>query len=168
MNTVTKKDRARVPCTMNASVGTLTWTFPTKGALVFHVERANAALRERAVFHGFQQKCADSMALDAAEFGGRVPESAKYDALAGMIAHLESGTADWNRRGEGRQTGDRTVLRMVLERLGKKLKVGIEELDAKQVAALLARPDFAEVVAAVRGEMTANVDTDGLLDDFEE
>ena len=162
-----KKDRTRIPCVINASIGALVWTFPTMGQVTLHLDRVSDANKQRFIPHGAKQKCADAMALDADDFGGRVPESAKHAALKSIVDWFETGTNDWTRRGEPRQTGDRTILRLVLERLNRKLKVAIEDLDGKQVAAILARPDFKPTADAIRAEQIGDVDTDDLLDDFE-
>src|SRR5271170_6894437 len=82
---------AKINSVINVSIGTVAWAFPSGKVITLHLERCSQPIRDYAVLHGLSAKGTDSMALKAEDFGGRIPEEAKIDALAEMVDYLESG-----------------------------------------------------------------------------
>jgi hypothetical protein len=166
------KGKLRVKCTINQSIGTLTWHFPTKGDVVLHIERVSPENREYSVPHGLKQRGADTMALETTKGADGKPvrptEAEKYTELTEWIDWIETGTKEWSRKGAARVSTDRKLLARVVAELGAKLKVAIEDLKPAQVDALLARPKFKVVADRMRAEASASVDTDELVEELDD
>jgi len=121
--------------------------------------------------HGIKQKCGDAMALSAEDYGGRVPEEAKFAALGEMIGFLESGLDQWNQVRTGRVSQleqDRALLMRALELAGIAFKAEkIAALKGNQITAMLVSEKLAESVALIRLEQTRDVDTEALFTELE-
>lgn len=76
--------------------GKMVWTYPNIGVLTFDPNKASATNRARAMMHGFKQRINDSAAVDADKATGKTDPNEKFGEMQRMIAHLESGTEDWN------------------------------------------------------------------------
>jgi hypothetical protein len=158
---------------INKSIGTVQWQFSDGRIQTAHAERLHPAIRAYAALHGIKQKCGDAMALSAEDYGGRVPEQAKFDELKSMIEFLESGLDQWNqvRVGSGRVSQleqDRALLMRALELAGIAFKAEkIAALKGNQITAMLVSEKLAESVALIRLEQTRDVDTEALFTELE-
>ena len=156
---------------INKSIGTVQWQFSDGRTQTAHAERLHPAIRAYAALHGIKQKCGDAMALSAEDYGGRVPEQAKFDELKSMIEFLESGLDQWNQVRVGRVSQleqDRALLMRALELAGIAFKAEkIAALKGNQITAMLVSEKLAESVALIRLEQTRDVDTEALFTELE-
>lgn len=88
--------------------GTLTGTalihFHVKGAdsIALDMTKLNADVVKRAAIHGMIQRISDAAAISRdPETGKSATPQEKYDAMAQLIAHYESGTSEWSRTRSG-------------------------------------------------------------------
>lgn len=84
----------------------------TDAPLVLDLTKVSADNMRRAALHGFNQRIPDGAAIGAADKDGNIVPAAERDALkhsrmAALVAHYNSGTAEWSRKVEGgtRDTG---------------------------------------------------------------
>jgi hypothetical protein len=160
---------------INQSIGEIVWPFPTLGQQTLHLERVSAAIKERAVFHGLSARGTDSMALNAADYGGRVPEQARWDALKQMLEHLESGTGDWDMARAGRGPSVSSVkflLAALCEAFPKKSREAhvewLKEKTPAEQASLAANAKLKPIIDRMTAEATNGIDSDAMLDELED
>lgn len=138
------------------SQGNLLFDVDGMGILELSVGNLSDELRERGMFHGFEQKVRDAAAIGYKQKDGSVRRPSnreKYDAMAEVIERLHAG--NWN--AEGRE-GAPTLLFEGLCRMyeGKKTAEEVRAwLDGKSEEAkrqLAKNPRVAEFIAKVRAE----------------
>lgn len=154
---------------INESIGELVWTFPTLGSVTLHVERLSQPVLAYAALHGLKQKCGDVMALKAEDFGGRVPEQAKFEELTAIVNWLESGTTEWNRKVARESTGG-LLLQCLMEYLPNKTREQLLEyvkgLDSGARAKLLASDKIHPIAERIRAAAGKGIETDEMLGDL--
>ena len=121
------------------------------------VDALSAEIRERAMYHGLEQKIRDAAAIAYTQKDGTVRRPTareKYDAMRTVIETLESG--EWNKRREG--VADGSLLFEALCRMydGKKspdeIRSWLDGKDEKTKANLRRNPKVAELIAVIRAE----------------
>jgi hypothetical protein len=136
--------------------GMLSFDVDSVGILTLNVSDLTDDLRERGMYHGFEQKVRDAAAIAYKQNDGSVRRPTnreKYDAMAEVIERLHSGS--WN--AEGRE-GAPTLLFEGLCRMfeGKKdaseVKAWLEGKSDEQKRQLAKNPRIAEFIAKVRAE----------------
>lgn len=159
-----------ITCTINQSIKEIEWTF-SDGSVVLHCERVSPEILAYAAFHGLKQRGTDTMALKADDFGGRVPEAAKRAELQAMVAHLESGTAEWNRRSATGEPRGGLLLTVLCEaypgQTREKLATWLKGKSAADRAALLREPRMAVIAERIREAAGKGADTQSLVDELE-
>lgn len=165
------KPKANSVITHQLNGSLLTFMVKDSGNVVLDMSKLHSDVLNRAAVHGMIQRISDAAALSRdADTGKPALPGEKLAAMRELVDHYMSGTAEWSRRRAGsgvRRLSDAKLLAVVLERLGRKLKVEIDSLSAAQVTALLMRGDFKQTADAVRAEMARDVDTEELLSDLE-
>lgn len=111
------KQRANSAYIFAMKDGKLVWTYPGIGELTLDPAKVSATNRARFIVHGMKQRVNDAAALDAGP-DGKVDPKAKYDEMARMIEHLESGTEDWNVKPSGDRAGPASFVTQALVALG--------------------------------------------------
>jgi hypothetical protein len=152
---------------INSSIGTVAWTFSDGKVVTLHIERLSGPVMGYAALHGLKQKAGDVMALKASDFGGRVPEQAKFDELTGMVEWLESGTTEWNRKVARESTGGLLLLALIRYRQDKtreQLQAYLKTLDGAAKAKLLASDKIRPIADEIRAEAGKGVDADAMLE----
>lgn len=145
------------------------------GVLRLDVNRMDTAIRERAMFHGFEQKVRDAAAIGYTQKDGTVrrPSSReKYDAMRAVIETLESG--EWNKRREG-GVSDGGLLFEALCRMydgtkdATEVRAWLDKHDEKTKANLRRNPKVADMIAKIRAERNPDAATvaEDLLASFE-
>ena len=76
--------------------GKIVFTFEGYESIVFDSNKASLPNISYATMHGFNQRIGDSAASSKTE-------GERRDAVQQMIAHYESGSADWNIKGDGKR-----------------------------------------------------------------
>lgn len=156
----------------------LVFTVLGAGEIRFDTEKANAALTQRAAMHGWKQRISDAAAMSRnPENGQPATPQEKMEAMAELIAHYESGTADWSRRGSGSGGGESPAL--VVEAVARVKGVSTTEASAMidrmaaadgtdrktAIAKLRKAGAVAKAMLAIKAERLAAVPADdGLLD----
>ncbi len=165
---------AKIKCVINQSVGEVVWgPFATGKSITLHTGRVSAANLAYAMFHGLKQRGSDVMALQAKDYGGRVPESAKWDELKAMVDYLESGATEWARRATSaeREAGG-LLFRCVMEyRPGRKpeaVQAFLRAMTPTERADLLESPGILPIAQRLRAESARKVDTDAALAGLDE
>ena len=78
------------------------------GALKFDTDKVSNECANHAALHGFVQRISDAAAMSRDPKTGKpaTPQE-KYDAMAALVAHYESGTPEWSRvrAGDGSPKG---------------------------------------------------------------
>lgn len=116
--------------------GKLLFTFRNGTIRSFNPALVATANRARAELHGWEQRLRDSMALEKDKFpGGKIPASARLEALDRLLDHYKSGSADWSPAASSRSSAP--TEEMVLEALrrvypGKDAKALVEAMAAKR------------------------------------
>lgn len=156
-----------IKCTINSSIRELVWEAADGAQVTLHVDRASKENQAYAVLHGFKQRGSDVMAL-----GKGASDADKLAELTAIVAHIESGSADWSRRviGAPRVNANRGLLIAALARLApgksEKQTAAVEGFTNDEVAALLQRADIKTVADQIMTERTAGVDTSALLNEL--
>jgi len=154
-----------IKCTINESVGQITWAATNGDEVTLHLERVSDAVKAYAVLHGLKQRGSDVMALsrDTAT-GASATEEDKFNELRAIVAWYESGTSEWSRRPAAGQrfAGDNAILAECLKRLGKDA-TKVSGMSRAEVAALLTHPKIRPLADEIRAEKAGNVDAEALL-----
>lgn len=123
-----------------------------------------------AALHGFKQRCGDAAALSRnAETGKPASPADKFDAVARLVEHYNSGSNEWNLRGAaGERTGGELGLlaRAIAELRGKDVIAVRDWLKTKTDAerkALAISPAIKPLMDAYRAEAAATIDADEML-----
>ena len=90
----TKADKMSV--THDAAEGTVTWTIGALPPVVLHTAKAHADMAERAMYHGYMARGSDRAAIARdPKTGASASAAEKREAIARWVAHVESGTSEW-------------------------------------------------------------------------
>ena len=155
-----------IKSTINASIGTVLWTSDeTPQTIEVHYARLHPALQAYAALHGLKQKVGDA--------GAKAMGTADVDKFAAMqqiVTHLESGTEDWN-LGRTASGASGTLLEVLIQaviRSGKsdtaERRANIRALTPSERTRLAYNPKVKPHYDAIMQELTANVDTDAMLE----
>lgn len=78
---------------------TITFAFDGHEAVTFDANKTHAAMRDRAMMHGWEQRIRDRAAIQRTkENNFTVTEEMRRNAVLEMVTHYESGTDQWNLR----------------------------------------------------------------------
>lgn len=175
MTTTTNETKRNVPAIAAevnlGAINTLTLTFSHGAVLTLDAGEVPRDIQLAAMMHGFKQKLVDAAAITRnPETGRSATIEDKFAAVKEVYDRLIAG--QWN-KGRGDGTGSGGLLFKALCRVyPTKTPDAIREFLAKksdaEKTALRGNPKIAEAIAAIRAEAgtTANIDTDGLLDEL--
>ena len=174
MNT-TKRSNSVVTVTVESDT-VLVFDVLGAGRLRFDTAKAHSALIQRAAMHGWKQRIADAAAMSRNPENGQPasPED-KMEAMAALIAHYESGSPEWSRRGSGGGSGVSPAL--VVEAVARVKDVSVNEASAMidrmaaadgtdrkaAIAKLREAPTVAKTMLAIKAERLAAVPADDSL-----
>lgn len=82
--------------------GKIVFTFEGYESLVFNSNKASLPNISYATMHGFNQRIGDAAASSKTE-------GERRDAVQQMIAHYESGSDDWNIKGDGKRAAPQSA-----------------------------------------------------------
>jgi hypothetical protein len=111
------KKRSNAVVTMEQSGNDLTFTVLGAGAIKLDMGKLNEAILTRAAIHGLKQRISDAAAIPCdPETGKPASPEEKFEAMARLVNHYMTGTADWNlvrAAGEPRESGGKTLQAMM-------------------------------------------------------
>ena len=162
----------RIGIEINNSVGEIVFSLGGK-SLTFHSERAVGTLKQAAMF-GWSRKISNEAAMSrSVETGLPASNEEKLDAMAAMIAHLESGTDSWSpaRTGARASTADLSLLVTALMELqptkGRdELTAWVKSKEPAARSALMLNSKIKPIVDRLRAALASDIDADALLDEL--
>ena len=173
MSTAEKDASKRIGIEINHSVGEIVFTLGGK-ALTFHSERAVGTLKQAAMF-GWSRKISNEAAMSrSVETGLPASNEEKLEAMAAMIAHLESGTVDWSparsasTRVSGADIGLLVTALMELQPTKTKdeLTAWVKSKEPAARSALMLNAKIKPIIDRLRAALASDIDADALLDEL--
>lgn len=124
------KPKANSIVTHTLAGDTLTFTVKDAGTLTLDMTRIHADLMRYAAIHGLIQRVSDGAAISRnPETGLPATPADKHARMARIIAHLESGTAEWKMQATAAPRGPSEA--DVVEALGRATRMDGERMLAK-------------------------------------
>ena len=124
----------------NNETDTITFTFEEGVASVeFNATKAHFDLRRHAMMFGFENRIKDCAAIPRKGKDGsviNVTEAMRREAVIGMVAHLESGTDQWNVKSGPRKAPQNTAILALAKALGKTYEEAEAHIAAMAIAEL--------------------------------
>ena len=162
----------RIGIEINHSVGEIVFTLGGKN-LTFHSERAVGTLNQAAMF-GWSRKISNEAAMSRdPETGLPASNEAKFNAMAAMVAHLESGTDSWSpaRTSARASTADLSLLVTALMELQPtktrdELTAWVKSKEPAARSALMLNSKVKPIVDRLRAALASDIDADALLDEL--
>lgn len=152
------------------SPGVLSFNVLGVGAITFDTSKVEQSNRERAMLHGFIQRISDRAAIGRnPDTGASATAQDKYNAMAALVAHYESGSAEWSTRVAGSTSGGLlfTCLRELYPTKSvEELRATIEKWSKSEQNAVLASAKVKPIADRIRAEAGKSVDVDSLLDEL--
>ena len=172
MTTESKDASKRIGIEINHSVGEIAFTLAGK-TLLFHADRAPGTQRQAAMF-GWSRKISNEAAMSrSVETGLPASNEEKLEAMAAMIAHLESGTDAWSpaRTGARASTADLSLLVTALMELQParsrdELTAWVKSKEPAARSALMLNAKVKPIVDRLRAALASDIDADALLDEL--
>lgn len=137
------------------------------GKVILDTSRVHPEIERHAMLHGFKQRISDAAAMSCDGAGRPASPTEKLDAMRALVAHYESGTAEWSRRAEA--AGPRGgFLFEALSRMypDADVRTYLDGLTSAEQAALREDSDVAPVIAAIKAERNVGkpkLDTKAIL-----
>jgi len=107
------KPKANSIITHEVRGGAIMFTVKGAGNVLLDTGKLSQAVQSRAMLHGMIQRISDAAAIGRnPETGASATPEEKLANMAALVAHYESGTAEWSRKrgtGEGRDTSGITL-----------------------------------------------------------
>jgi hypothetical protein len=162
----------KISIEINASVGQIMFGVGGK-TLTFHSERA-LGTRDMAALFGWSRKISNAAALSRDTTTGLpATDAEKFDAMAEMIRHLETGTTEWNTRSTAGRGGSADMALLIAALMELKPNASKDELTAQvkawtpaDRAALMLNAKVKPIVDRLRSAVAQNVDADELLSEL--
>ena len=172
MSTAEKDASKRIGIEINHSIGTIEFTLAGK-TLRFYADRAPGTQRQAAMF-GWSRKISNEAAMSrSVETGLPASNEEKLDAMAAMIAHLESGTDSWSpaRTGARASTADLSLLVTALMELQPtktrdELTAWVKSKEPAARSALMLNAKVKPIIDRLRAALASDIDADALLDEL--
>lgn len=160
--------------------GRIMFTVGGAGFAVLDTNRVHEANRAYAEFHGWKARCIDTAAMNRdTDTGLPASPAEKLDAIKRLVAHYESGTADWKMVSAGKLRGGllyEALCRLhdgsregFTARTADEIRAYIDNLSDREESAVREDVDVAPIITAIKAERQAamppkaRVDTKTLL-----
>lgn len=167
------KENQSVKPIINMEAGTVTFEVRGHSPLVLHMDKVHPDNVRRASFVGMAQtRIVDAAAVGLMDAAGRVIPAAERDAMkhanmAELIAHYESGTPEWSRKGTGTSDGGllfTALCRAYPDQTTEQVREFLAGLDDATKRALPADEAIAPIIAEIKRERAPkDVDTTAIL-----
>lgn len=166
----TKRKSNSVVTVQQASETVLEFDVIGVGKLTFDTAKCAAALMRRAAMHGWKQRISDAAAISRnPENGAPASPADKYAAMQELIAHYETGTEEWARRGGGGGGGAKVLTIEAIARLRSipyaEAELAVTDLATRKtngdraatLRELAKAPSVQAMIAEIRAERTPPV-----------
>lgn len=147
----------------------ITFSVKNAGEIVLDLEKVNPKLHKMAVVHGFIQRISDAAAIPRDTVTGKsaTPQE-KFDAMAKLVAHYESGTPEWSRVRESGEGNSGGLLLAALTQLSPtkskdEIRSWMKSQTRAQLDALRDTDRVKKVIDSLRPTPSISVDTDAML-----
>lgn len=168
------KSNSVITSTFDVASRSLKFTVLGVGDLVLDMAKVNAAIVDRAAVHGLTQRISDRAAKprDQATGQAQSPQE-KYDAMAELVEHYNSGSAEWSLARTGGGGRDSMLVRALIELkpslAADDIREYVKTLSAGAKAALMAEPKISKIVKRIEAEAikSAGIDAGDLLAQLE-
>lgn len=154
--------------------GAIVFTIATVGDLQLRLDALSQEVRERAMIHGLTQRVSDAAAIgflkDEKRFA--TPQE-KYDAMAELVAHYSSGTAEWSRTRSAPGIGADSALlvkclsQLYTDRSTEQLKAWVAKRSRSERTALLLSEKIKPLADEIRSQSASGASADDLIADLE-
>lgn len=170
------KSNQIVSVAVDAALGRVTLTaIGTSGAVTVNVNELAETVRTQALYHGIIQKVRDAAAIKRVIVNGveiAATPMHKRDAMERVAQALRDGAWNAARQGGGRIGADETLLSRAMvvvypNKTSDEIRAKVTSMTAEERRALLLVPKIKAAADQIRAAEVADVDTDGLLADFE-
>ena len=160
----------------------ITFTVLGAGDIPFDLNKVAASNMARAAVHGFNQRIPDAAAISLTDDDGNiVPKeertALKFERMAALVAHYETGTAEWSRKGTAGGTKRSLTIEALARVKDETYESAVERVDEyadrkhggdrkKALAVLAGTDDIKAMMRTIRDERTkplAGVNADDLL-----
>lgn len=146
---------------------TITFTVPgVSEPLVLNLDSVSESCRTYAAYHGFGQRCGDAAAIERAANGGKTaaPQD-KWNAIAALVQHYNSGAEAWSPKRSESVGSDELLLARALvvvypDKDAERIRSHVAGLTKAQRTALMTQ--HAEVKAAVELIQAEQVQSAGI------
>ena len=146
--------------------------------LRFSPERASTECRTRAELHGWIQRISDAAAISRDTKTGKSATAAeKLAAMAKLVEHYETGTADWKMAGSGGGGGAGSAEKALLVRClmeiyplktEDEMKEWVSKRSAQERAGLLASERIKAIADRITAEAVKTVDVDVMFAELDD
>lgn len=140
------------------------------GALHLNMDNVSGEVRVHAAIHGMIQRISDAAAISRNPDTGK-PATAqeKFDRMATLIEHYNSGTSEWSRVGQGGGNKGGYLFRALQilypNRPVDELKSWMDKKSKSEQAALRASPKIRAIIDTFVED--SDIDTDAMLDELD-
>lgn len=150
---------------------TITFTVPgVEQKLVLNLTQVSDANKTYAMYHGFFQRIGDAAAMERAARGGKsaTPQE-KWDALAELVEHYNSGAESWSPKRSERIGSDELLLARALtevypEKDPARIREYVSGLSKAQRTALMTQnAQVKAAIDALQAEQVKDINTEELL-----
>lgn len=148
----------------------VTFTVLGAGKMTLEFAKMSDENQKRAMVHGMIQRISDAAAISRNPDTGK-PATAqeKYDRMAQLVAHYESGTSEWSRVGQGGGNKGGYLFRALQilypNRPIDELKSWMDKKSKSEQAALRASPKVRAIIDTFVED--SDIDTDAMLDELD-
>lgn len=139
------------------------------GDIKLEISALSESNQERAMIHGMIQRISDAAAIPRDTTTGKsaTPQE-KFDAMAKLVAHYESGTSEWSRVRESGEGNSGGLLLAALTRLSPtkskdEIRTWMKSQTRAQLDALRDTDRIKKVIDSIRPAPSISVDTDAML-----
>lgn len=169
------KSNQQVAPVISDDFSTVSFEVAGMDTIVLHMDRLHPDIIRRAACVGMAQvRIVDAAAVGAADKDGNIIPAAeriakKHANMAALVAHYETGTAEWSRVREGGPKGGflfEALCKLYPEKSAEAIRAWLDGLDDKQQAALREDDSVAPIIAGIKAERNKDkpkVDTKSLL-----
>lgn len=168
MNTKAKSNSV-ITYAYDAETNAITYTVLGVGDLVLNLDQVSVKNRDYAAVHGFGQRIPDAAAIPRdTETGKSATPQEKFDAMAKLVTHYNSGTSEWSRVREAGEGNSGGLLLAALTQLSPtkskdEIRSWMKSQTRTQLNALREKDSVKKVIDSLRPTPSISVDTDAML-----
>lgn len=154
---------------------TILFTVADVGTLKLNIGAVHVNNVQQATVHGFIQRISDAAAIPRnTETGQSATPQEKFDAMARLVGHYESGSSDWRILGAGgglARTGGylfAALSELFPTKSADEVRAWMKSKSKDELTALRTKGRAADIIRRMEAERSAGVDVDGLLGEMDD